>query len=76
MTNQAADFGRKVMRELSDEEMKQVSGGREGTGLANSYGIQGLAPALGARLNNALDGGIGIGPGNGNGQQLTKPPPP
>jgi bacteriocin-like protein len=69
------------MRELSDEEMKQVSGGASGGAppkvpkVPPKYGIPGsafygLAPAYGAR-DSSTDG---TGPGNGNGQQLTPPP--
>lgn len=56
----------KVMRELSKEEMKAVSGG------GNAYGKDGLAPANGVRGNSD----DGKGPGVGNGMRGPDAPPP
>jgi hypothetical protein len=58
------------MRDLSDEEMKAVSGG------GNAYGTEGLAPAKGVRVleHQGKDTDeYSPGPGNGNGAFLSVP---
>jgi hypothetical protein len=69
------------MRDLSVEEMKDVSGGDTSTG--NGYGngggnangnpTYGQAPAHGARSNDLIDN---LGPGNGNGSAIIPIPAP
>jgi hypothetical protein len=60
--------GRQIMRELSVEEMKHVSGG------GNAYGTTGSAPAKGVRPlehQGKSEDEYGPGPGIGNGATIT-----
>jgi bacteriocin-like protein len=59
------DQSNEVMRELSEEEMKQVSGGVAGGVQGGALGTHGQAVADGVRDSGKYPDGTGPGMGNG-----------